>query len=59
MALSAFDGVLSPGALVVIDERRLRGETRALMDFAEKNRESYQLIENPGFPERICLTKVC
>jgi len=59
VALSAFDGVLSPGALVVIDERRLGGETRALMAFAEKNRESYQLIENPGFPGRICLTKVC
>jgi len=59
VGLSAFRDVLSPGALIVIDERRLGGETRAIMDFAEKNRQSYQMIENPGFPGQICLTKVC
>ena len=58
VGLTCFHDVLSPGALVVIDERRLGGETGALLAFGRSHQESYNLVQNPGFPGRVCLKKV-
>ena len=56
--LTTFAAILSPGALIAIDERRLGGETAALLNFAAAYSDTFQPLPNPGFPGRICLKKI-